>query len=80
MENVILNWIHELCKYQLKVSEISFNDLSIIDLFYVYIEVYAKYGIILPLENGNFLNSSTGLAKYIADNCDKQRSEIRSRE
>ena len=68
MENDILVWIRNLCKDKLKVSRISFKELSAIDLFYLYVEVYAKYGIMLPLENGNFLNSNDDLAKYIASN------------
>lgn len=68
MENDILIWIKNLCKNQLRVSDISFKELSAIDLFYLYVEVYAKFGIILPLENGDFLNSGIDLAKYIANN------------
>ena len=68
MENDILVWIRNLCKDKLMVSRISFKELSAIDLFYLYVEVYAKYGIMLPLENGNFLNSNDDLAKYIASN------------
>lgn len=67
MEHDILIWIQELCKNQLKVSEISFKELSTIDLFYIYVEVYAKFGILLPLENGDFLNSNIDLAKYIVN-------------
>lgn len=67
MEQDILIWIQELCKNQLKVSEISFKELSTIDLFYIYVEVYAKFGILLPLENGDFFNSNIDLAKYIVN-------------
>ena len=77
MENEILNWINNLCKDKLKVSEISFRELSITDLFYVYVEVYAKFGILLPMENGDFLNSNIDFAKYIVSYCNNKNSDNR---
>ena len=77
MENEVLNWIRELCKERFKISEISFKELSTIDIFYIYVEVYAKFGIILPLENGDFLNSNISLAKNIASKCYNPNSKIR---
>lgn len=49
----------------LKKKSISMRELSPVDLFYLYIEIYKEYGILLPVNNAEHLESIDTLADYI---------------
>lgn len=69
IRNEVKTWMTDLLKHRFATESNMLNTLSMIDMFYLYIEVYAKYNLNLCADKNIIYKISTvdDMVDYICD-------------